>query len=59
MASDETYLGDGVYARLEGDMIWLRTERGSGDHIIALEPEVFEALVEYRNDKLKHRSTLG
>lgn len=57
--ANETYLGDGVYARLEGDMIWLRTQRENGDHTIALEPEVFQALVEYRNDKLKHGRTLG
>lgn len=57
--ANETYLGDGVYARLEGDMIWLRTQRDNGDHQIALEQEVFEALVQYRNDKLKHWRTLG
>jgi len=47
MADKQTYLGDGVYALFEHGMIWLRTERDSGMHEIALEPEVYSALVRY------------
>ena len=44
----ELYLGDGLYAHYDGYHIWLRARRYSGDHEVALEPEVFDALVEYR-----------
>lgn len=50
MTDDATYLGDGVYASFDGYHIWLATEpneRGY-EHRIALEPAVFEALLEYR-----------
>jgi len=40
----ETYLGDGVYARFDGWQVWLRAPREGGDHVIALEPEVYRAL---------------
>lgn len=45
--NEETYIGDGVYVRFEGYQIWLRTPRESGDHEVALEPEVYEALTNY------------
>lgn len=41
------YLGDGVYARFDGQHIWLWTERLEGRHEIALEPAVFRALTGY------------
>jgi len=41
------YLGDGLYAHLDGFMITLSTQRGAGEHYVALEPEVFEALIQY------------
>ena len=43
----KTYLGDGVYAEFDGYQIWLETQ---GEYVtmrIALEPEVFENLVNY------------
>jgi hypothetical protein len=40
----ETYLGDGLYASFDGLSIWLRAPREHGDHIVALEPEVWVAL---------------
>jgi hypothetical protein len=46
MPRNETY-GDGVYASFDGFMIWLRTARETGDHVIALEPEVFNDLAEF------------
>jgi len=44
---DETYLGDGLYARFDGFMFWLRAPRDGGDHVVALEPEVLMAFFEY------------
>lgn len=37
----ETYLGDGLYARLEAGMIRLRAPRVEGNHLVYLEPEVY------------------
>lgn len=42
----EIYLGDAVYASFDGFNIWLRTSDGNNNRI-ALEPEVFAALLEY------------
>lgn len=43
--TEETYLGDGLYARVSGaGTIWLRAPREGVDHLVALEPEVFAAL---------------
>ncbi len=44
----ETYLGDGLYASFDGWQIILRAPREDGDHYVALEPSVFEALLHYR-----------
>jgi hypothetical protein len=43
----ERYIGDGVYASFDGFNIWLRTQRETGWHEIALEPEVLDALLAY------------
>ncbi len=44
----QTNIGDGVYVSSDGSQIWLRTERESGWHEIALEPETYAAaLTEY------------
>lgn len=43
----EVYLGDGCYARFDGWSIWLRAPRDNGDHLVALEPDVFEKLQEF------------
>ena len=40
------YLGDAVYASFDGYHIWLPTGDGN-DQRIALESEVFRALIEY------------
>jgi hypothetical protein len=44
----EEYLGDAVYASFDGWNIWLRTGDGN-DQRIALEPEVQEAFIRYRD----------
>ena len=35
----DAYLGDGVYASFDGYQIWLKTERETGWHAVALEPQ--------------------
>jgi hypothetical protein len=40
------YLGDAVYASFDGYQIWLTTGDGN-DQRIALEPDVFRALIAY------------
>lgn len=49
MTEDETYLGDAVFASLDGYQIWLRTDDGNNQRI-ALEPKVFHALLEIRRN---------
>ena len=51
MDETPTYLGDGVYATTDGYHIWLDTRAQEPVHRIALEPEVFNALVAY-HDKI-------
>lgn len=46
MPSNQTYLGDGVYASFDGFMIRLSTERAV-EHFIYLEPEVYKSLVDF------------
>lgn len=41
---NEEYIGDGVYASFDGWYVWLRTQRDNGEHLIALEPSMFERL---------------
>jgi hypothetical protein len=55
----EKYLGDGVYASFDGYQIWLRTPRHGGVHEIALEPEVFEALLQYQQDLTRTKARFG
>ena len=38
--SDETYLGDGLYASFDGFSFVLRAPREGGNHWVALEPFV-------------------
>ena len=47
---NETYLGDGLYASFDGWMITLRAPRMGGDHWVGLEPDVYDALVEYAKE---------
>ncbi len=44
----ETYLGDGLYVHFDGYQFVLRAPREYFDHFVALEPSVFDALLEYR-----------
>ncbi len=46
--SDDAYLGDGVYASFDGYQIWLAANHQT-NKVIALEPEVLDALIDYRN----------
>jgi hypothetical protein len=45
--SNETYLGDGLYAAFDGHNVRLRAPRENGDHIVVLEPEVYRALLSF------------
>jgi hypothetical protein len=45
--NNETYLGDGLYASFDGYSLWLRAPREHGDHVVALEPSVYRALIKY------------
>ncbi len=46
----DQYLGDGVYAHFDGYHIWLEL-RGQGSTTrIALEPQVLDALTQFRRD---------
>jgi len=47
MPPNETYLGDGLYASFDGFAIWLRAPRENGDHVVALEPQIFAELIRY------------
>lgn len=40
MRKGETYLGDGLYCRFDGDQICLRTARDNGDHYVYLQPRM-------------------
>ena len=45
----KTYLGDGVYARFDGFFIWISLNGINTAGEIALDPQVFDALKNYRN----------
>ena len=53
ISENEKYLGDAVCASFDGYQIWLRTD-DNNNNLIALAPEVFNALVKYA-DALKAR----
>lgn len=51
MSDNASYLGDGVYASFDGYHIWLQTgshREEEATNRIALEPDVFESLLRYR-----------
>ena len=45
--SGSTYIEDGVYAHTRNEYLWLRTDRGTTPHVIALDYHVLESLVRY------------
>ena len=45
--TEETYLGDGLYASFDGWHLHLRAPREGGDHYVGLEPEVFREFIKY------------
>lgn len=42
--AEETYLGDGLYARYNGQEIWLRAPREGGDDEVCLNTGMLEQL---------------
>lgn len=54
MSDFKQYLGDGAYADFDGYHIILTAENGiEAADKIALEPDVFEALLKYREQLIK------
>lgn len=49
--TDQTYLGDGVYAEFDGYQVWLYTQEGMR---IALDPSVLTILHRYATEVLNH-----
>ncbi len=47
LKNQEEYLGDGLYASFDGWHIKLRAPRVGGDDFVALEPSVFQALMQW------------
>ncbi len=54
------YLGDSVYARLQGGMVGLTLDDHRNDVLIWLEPQVLEALAKFNKDAALeiHRQTM-
>ncbi len=46
MDEHNDYIGDGVYTSFDGYHIWLAANHHE-NKVVALEPEVFEALIRY------------
>jgi hypothetical protein len=46
-AISETYIGDGFYVSFDGFSLWLRAPREDGDHVVALEPQVFAEFIDF------------
>jgi hypothetical protein len=44
---DMDYLGDGVYVGHDGYQVWLTTGSHHSPELVALDPEVLKALVNY------------
>ncbi len=51
------YIGDGVYASFDGYHIILDLRAQDSTTRIALEPDVFDALLQYRNDLLAKKAS--
>lgn len=56
---EKTYLGDGLYANFDGFHIFLYAERENGIHFVALDPDVFDELVNYRDQIYQNARTIG
>jgi hypothetical protein len=53
MDREPRYLGDGVYATFDGYHIWLRAQGPEHMNAVALEPAVFDALLQYQSDLVR------
>lgn len=45
--SNETHLGDGLYASFDGWQFKLRAPRGDGNHVVYLDPSVLDNFQRY------------
>ena len=50
MTEEPAYLGDGLYATNDGFGITLSALREEGTHYVYLEPDVFDALIQYAKE---------
>jgi hypothetical protein len=57
--SEETYLGDGLYASFDGFMFTLRAPRGNIDHWVGLEPAVMKAFDDFRREAIARARAEG
>ena len=57
--NSERYLGDGLYASFDGYQIILRAPRSNGDHWVGLEPQVFDALINFADTVWIKRKETG
>lgn len=59
MSERKTYLGDGLYASFDGDMIGLRAPREREDHVVFLEPEVLLQFLRFAKEKMPNVFTIA
>lgn len=45
--SDETYIGDGLYASFDGENIVLCAPRSEGDALVYLDTETYQSLLRF------------
>jgi hypothetical protein len=45
--TEETYVGDGLYASFDGFAFTLRAPREHGDHYVVLEPQVLASFIAF------------
>lgn len=55
---NKTYLGDGLYAQYDGEMLILRAPREYGEHYVALEPMVLQNLFSFIEKQYKLKITI-
>lgn len=54
----EVYIGDGLYARYDGYMIFLSAPRGGSDHWVGLEPEVLMSFIRFVESQMNVTITI-
>jgi hypothetical protein len=52
----EQYLGDGLFVSFDGYALKLRAPRQDGDHVVFIEPAMFQELVRFADHVWKGRT---